>query len=111
MEQSAELTSKLSYNLCGQQIFFDARRAAFWANRRTPILSDMRLDEESDLRRLAGLLQDYRPQKLLVLDEQVFDFEVPTQYVDDLTLRKTSKSVVEAPFAFQSTPKKNHGSV
>lgn len=106
MEQSAELTSKLSYNLCGQQILFDARRAAFWANRKTLILSDMQLDVESDLLRLSDLIQDYRPAKLLVLDEQVYDFEVPTQYVDDLTLRKTSKSVVEAPFAFQSSPKK-----
>lgn len=106
MEQSAELTSKLSYNLCGQQILFDARRAAFWANRETLILSDLQLDEESDLLRLSDLLKDYRPKKLLVLDEQVYDFEVPTQYVDDLTLRKTSKSVIEAPFAFQSVPKK-----
>jgi hypothetical protein len=106
MEQSAELTSKLSYNLCGQHIFFDARRAAFWQNRKTLILSDMQLNAEADLLRLSGLLQDYRPQKLLVLDDQVLDFEAPTEFVDDLTLRKASKSVLEAPFAFQSTPKR-----
>jgi len=106
MEQSDELTSKLSYNLCGQHIFFDARRAAFWDNRKTLILSDLQLNSDSDLVRLSGLIQDYRPRKLLVLDDQIFDFEVPTEFVDDLTLRKTSKSVLEAPFAFQSVQKK-----
>ena len=106
MEQFGELTSKLSYNLCGQQIVFDARRAAFWENRKTLILSDMQLNAEADLLRLSGLILDYRPKKLLVLDDQVLDFEVPTEFVDDLTLRKSSKSVLEAPFAFQATPKK-----
>jgi hypothetical protein len=106
MEQFGELTSKLSYRLCGQHILFDARRAAFWEDRKTLILSDMQLNSEVDVARLSELIKEYRPKKLLVLDDQVFDFEVPTEFVDDLTLRKTSKSVLEAPFAFLSTPKK-----
>lgn len=106
MEQFGDLTSKLSYHLCGQHIFFDARRAAFWQNRKILILSDMQWSSEKDLVRLSDLVRDYRPKKLIVLDDQVLEFEVPTEFVDDLTLRKTSKSVLEAPFAFQSAPKK-----
>jgi len=102
----------LALSIAGEPLLLDARRALFWPRRRWLMIADLHLGKASllrqagaaiprgtttrDLARLDSLIEDHRPERMIVLGDLIHGAErKPAQWLDALAAWRARHDAIE----------------